>query len=714
MGSQKALNYGIAAFLPAVLYWFGLDELHALSLVATFLFALLPISAAYVSWLISRSRSALSITGLLASFFPLLSYPALAGDYALLAAVAFTSLSFSFSLHFFSKPRYMRLALLFVTCALALLSDCSVFIILLCYLFLMTLMSWVERDPKKLWGFLSLLMFVAGLGLSLTPFNVAGYASIVRNSLVESGLYNVQALIFVLAVAGVTGVLSLYYTSRKTMFCVLAIIAPLALMGFTLGLHYFLFAVPIFLALCSHLVVYIPGVFRFVKQAEDFIVEIKLERLIAGLMFGLLVVATFFYYPSVVQAYSSTNMLSEEEVSSIRVAGERLRGLVKEGQLIAAPPRVAAWLGAFAGLDVVTPLTADEKWLLDSFTSTTFRLMNSYIMVDEWQPFSSRRSPFIYAYDGRVYALILHMDDGTNAMNVIESNVTWHEDLHGLRLLDYSWVDTHENISLILQLWKKGFNVTKTVTLAKNEAKLSVSYHIVPNEGVTLVDMVLPVYIEGRQRIVSSKGDAWIQLEMPHVKLRFTYKGASTPPALVYSSVQDYVVANFTAKNEVIDASVEIILLNPQSSREPVRYASFFDILGKWPVNYLMTYAAPENLFFLEDALPKPIEALEIIDSFNRVLFSHEGVNYVEAPSDAKVISESVLGQSRNVSYQTAGLIFHKRLKVTADAVLLSYDVKPIKNQTKLISMTLSLWIPWARTVFMQEHFSRGMKIVTD
>jgi hypothetical protein len=713
-GSLNALGYGVSSLLPVVLCVFGVGEFHAFGVVSAVLFALTILSVAYASLTITGSHSAMFTAGFLAAFLPLLSQPVLTGDYPMLAAVAFTSLAFSSSISFCIQPRRNLQALLLLSCILALLADGSAFTILICPFILLAIVSWKVQDADRLRGFLSALILTMGLGVFLLPFNVGGYAGMIRNSLVASGLHLIQVILILLGLVAAAGLASLYLASKRAAVSLLGWLIPsiiLTCMGFA---YYIVYAVPILLVASSHLVTRLLGMIRLVRQAGEFILELKLERLAAAFILVLLVSAEIFYYPSTLQAYYTGNILGGEEVASIKIAGEKLQELVAEGQLLAAPPRVAAWLGAFSGLNVVAPVTADDRWELDAFTSTAFRIMNPYMMVDEWQPFSSRRSPFIYAYDGRIYAFILHVDDGTNAMNVVESNITWHEDMHGLKLVNYSWIETSRDITLVLQLWKRGFNVTKIISLFKEEAELSISYHVVPNNGVKLVNITLPVYIEGKQKILSVQGEDWIQLDMPHVKVKFTYEGAFSQPILVYSRVQDYVTAVFTARNNVINARLRITLLNPKRSPESTRYTSFFDVIEKRPVSYMMTYAASEELFFLEDALERPVEALEVIDSFNRVLFNHEGVNYVEAPSDAEVLIESINGQNRTVTYKTAGLMIHKKINVTQDAVGLRFEVTPLKSQTRLISMTVSIWLPWARTVFLQENVSGGLRLVTD
>jgi hypothetical protein len=96
------------------------------------------------------------------------------------------------------------------------------------------------------------------------------------------------------------------------------------------------------------------------------------------------------------------------------------------------------------------------------------------------------------------------------------------------------------------------------------------------------------------------------------------------------------------------------------------------------------------------------------------VVLNHEGVNYVEAPAYAKVLSESIDGQDRAVKYQTAGLIIIKEVNVTYDAVSIKYEVEPFKPRTQLISMTLSLWVPWTRTVLSQEGSHNKLRLATD
>jgi hypothetical protein len=713
--SSQAVSYGLTALLPAALSHLGLAELDALGIAVAAMFTLIPLTVAYLSWIITRSYIASAVAGLLAAFFPALAQPIFVGDYPLLGAIALASLSLTLSLRLSSSPSSKLFAGAILAGGLAIFADASAFVAMICPLALWSIISWKDRDPIAFRCLLTTTVFTIGLWLFLLPFDVGGYAARARNGLLWPSILSPQTFLPLLAVVTVASLASLWLASRKTAIRLVGWLAPLIVLACRGDVQYLLFALPALIAVCSHLLLRTSGLLRVLTHGEEMVFEIHLTRLVAVVLFMLLVATAIFYYPSSIQACARGNVLSEEEVAVVKELCGRLRELITdENRLLAAPPRISAWLGAFGGLNTVVPITDRERWELDALTSTAFRLMNSYMMVDEWQPFSSTRSPFIYSYDGSTYAFILHVDDGTNTINLVESNITWHEDMHGLKLMNYSWLETPDEVMLITNFWKRGFNVTKTISLAKNEARLSISYYIVPNKGVKLINMTLPVYIEGRQRISSSSGNDWIQLDMPHVKVRLTYEGASTKPVLVYSSVQDYVVASFTARDGVIRASLKITLLNPRHSSEPVRYTSFFDLIKKWPVSYLLSYAAPEGLLFLQDELERPVEVLEVIDSFNRVILNHEGVNYVEAPAYAKVLNESIDGQNRVVKYQTAGLVILKEVNVTHNAVGIRYEVEPFKPRTQLISMTLSLWVPWTRTVFSQEASHNKLKLTMD
>jgi hypothetical protein len=714
-GSSQAVSYGLTALLPAALSHLGLAELDALGIAVAAMFALIPLTVAYLSWVTTRSRVASAVAGLLATLLPALNQPIFVGDYPLLGALAFAPLSLTLSLRLSSSPSSKLLAAAILAGGLAIFADASSLAAMICPLAVWTIMSWRDGDSKALCSLLATSAFIVGLWLLLLPFDVGGYAARARGGLLWPGILSPQASLPLLAAAAAAGLTSLWLASRKTAIRLLGWLAPSTLLACRGDAQYLLLALPALIAACSHLLLRAPGLLRVLRHGEEVVFELHLTRLAALTLLTLLVATAIFYYPSSMQARSGGNMLSREEVAVVKEVGWRLRSLIiDEGRLLAAPPRVSAWLGALGSLNTVVPITDEERWELDALTSTAFRLMNPYMMVDEWQPFSSRRSPFIYSYDGRAYAFILHVDDGTNSLNVVESNITWREDMHGLKLTGYSWLETPSEVTLIINLWKRGFNVTKTISLAKKEAQLSISYYVAPNRGVKLINMTLPIYIEGRQKISASSGDDWMQLDMPHVKVRLTYEGASTKPILVYSSAQDFVAASFTARGGAIKACLKITLLNPHSSSEPVRYTSFFDLIKKWPISYLLSYAAPPGLLFLEDELERPVEALEVIDSFNRVILNHEGVNYVEAPAYAKVLNESIDGQDRVVKYQTAGLIIIKEVSVARDAVSIRYEVEPFKPRTQLISMTLSLWVPWTRTVLSQEGSHNKLRLMTD
>jgi len=712
----KIVRYGSVGLFLSFLNSAGLGELNALKALPVILFTITIVGVTYLAWLLTRKVILASVAGIVAALFPTFYGLVLTGDYDLLTALSFAQLSLIFTLHFIQSHRPHLVAASMVTAAIAILADITTFPILAVPLLVWFIWLWKIRDVESLNGILWIMPFTFCLGTLMLPFKKAGETLVMRERLLGQVIHSSELLIALLVIVGIVGMVSLSLSSRKLIPILASWVATPLIFTLFINNYYILFAVPALIGLSTHPLIRTKGFAKLARQDEEFLIEIQLEKLLSTAMVALVIISTVFAYPSQVQAYTAANALKEDEIKVLKNMGPRLHELVSEGQLVAAPPRIASWLGAFGGVEVVTPVTDDDWWSLDAITSTTFRLVNPYIMLDEWQPLSSTRTPFIYSYDGRIYAKILHIDDGTNRMRVVHSGIVWQEDLYGMELIDYKWSETAESITLVLHLWKKGFNATKTITLLKDKPQVIISYTIVLNRGVELIDMSLPVYIEGRHKIENSSYNDGVRLKMPHADLLITYKEPATQPKLVYSPVQDFVCANFTAKNGTMIASLNITVLDAKRSSQKVHYTSLFDELREKPIRYLVLYNAPEDLLFLRNKVEKPVGLLEVIDSFNRVLLNHKGTNYIEAPANAEVVEERVGNDSRYIKYRTAGLIIEKEIcrDVKEDSIVLGYSIKPWKEDTRLVSFTMSLWVDWGRVVLSQESTQQSLKISTD
>jgi len=246
----------------------------------------------------------------------------------------------------------------------------------------------------------------------------------------------------------------------------------------------------------------------------------------------------------------------------------------------------------------------------------------------------------------------------------------------------------------------------------KQSPIFEVSYSILAGEGSEIVDLSIPLFIEGKQEFVRDEvtGDS-IELRLPNVDLRLEYPSATSLELVGDTDPrkQDFVIANFSQVDGLIVASVKVTILSPNSSGQELFYTSFFDVDRENKIEYILSYATSDGINPFQDLLG-PIPILEIHSSFNQVMLSLQGTTYLEAPYQVEVISEETTGNLRTITYKTSGLIIKKDIEVSSSTLSFSYDITPWKEDITLESMTLVLWIPYA--AILQDYKIEGNKII--
>ena len=694
-GSMRPFSQGPSTLLAFALWGLGLQSLDAFRLLAPSLFALVALSSLAASYALTKSAWSSLAAALASSLLPPLYGPLLLGDYGLLFVLAITTLLLALSLFSFLGRSRASFAASLVLSALLGWEMPGIALLLAPYFLAWALLLLMRKSAEELNYALALLLSSVGSSLLFYPLRPQPLLASLRElSLAPFVASQIAALLLSLLFC-LGGLLGLYYTRRQAL-APLALWPLLGLLLSPLSPSYLLIALPGALALGSCSVPLLKGLASPIRRKEEAVVELSLERVAYALTLVGLLLSSLSSLPALLDGARLSSYMGPGELAALHDASVKLTGFVADRGALLAPAKLSAWLGALTGLNVLLPSNASQAWELDAVTSTAFRIQTAYLMVDEWQPFSSRRSPFIYHYDGAIFAPLLHIDDGTNWMRAVAQGLPWPEDLHGMKLLSYSWREDALGIALTLELWKKGFNATKEIFVSKKGPSLTISYFIRPNAGVQLMDMALPLYIEGRQSIgARQEGDALV-LSMPPAEIRVEYPGSSTPPKLLTGGVQDYVLANFTQVEGHISATVNITLLNARAAPVEPRHTSFFDVLSRQKPEYLLTYGAPEDLFFIE----APAQALEVKDSFSRILVNHMGSSYVEVPAQGEVLGEATNSSGLFISYRTAGLLIDKALLRKGDAVYISYSIRPWKQNTTLLSFTFSAWLSYARTAF--------------
>jgi hypothetical protein len=693
----------------------GLSDFDSLKLAAITFFSAIPLAGGLFTRLATKSMLVGAISSLLLSVLPLGYISAVGGDYSLVAAVSLTLAALSPALLFLRGGRTSWLVLSSAFAVLAGMSAASgaLMLFLTCGCWgLFTVLS-MKRQERVL----VLVPGVVGLATCLVVPR-AGTEETLRQLSLASSLPGYLSLLALLGIAGFAGAVALSAKEKRDSIPMLALLVS----GVAL--------IPLFweeaLLLVSLAAVLLVGqplteLRRMVAVTREgtpagggsSVVEFDLARIVAVAVSILMLISPIVLGFGPGSALQGTNYLGVEELSTLNEVQSLSPSVFGQG-LVAAPSSIAPWLRAETGANTILPLNANQSAEEDAITTTSFRLRSSYLMVDDWTPLSFVRSPIISAFDGETYAAVLHVDDGQNRVNFTYGKQALSEGMAGMYMSGHSFGQNSQNMSLTLQLSKVSFNVTKGLTVAKSSPTLTISYVITPDQGSDLLSMTLPVFIEGQQQIKSTWSGDTIHLTMTSSNVSLSFSGGSKPE-LAQSGTQAYVESTYNSTGGMIRASLTVDVESAKDSRQGDLYASLLDDMARDRISSLLTFTPPPGLNFLSNNLVQPSPSVDVKDSFNQVLLTSGGVNYIESPSYATVLSQNVTDScDATFSYKTAGLVIVKKLSESGDALSLSYQVTPWKANTILDDMNVTLWIPFDRSLIGYVSNSTSVNLTLD
>ena len=695
-GTLSAEAQKTPAAFAFILAHLGLREFTATKASALLSMAALPLAGGLFGYLASRSRLVGGASALLLSLVPLSYLSAIGGDYTFVAAMVLVQFCLVCSLLSIRGQRR-----LLVPVWVALSTACGVLVGLD-----VASAAWLLFGTSFVWGVyaLSKRELVSGVA-AFIPGAAAAVAEVLGPAdpteplrLVSpmTALSQYEALLGVLGFAGAAGAVALVYRKRREAFPLVSFVATGLALVPAFGAEAFILVVPGVAALAMVPLLEVRGMVAVVRErSEQVTLEVHFEKAVA-LSFALIMLAS----PLVTglgpgTAIQGSNYLGNEELSAISQVST-LSPSVFGGGLVGAPASIAPWLRAELGVDTVLALTPQEAAVADAITSTSFRLRSPYLMVDDWTPFSSVRSPFIYAFDGSTYGAVLHLDDGTNMVNLTSKGAP--ESMGGMYLAGHSYTQGGSNMSLTMRLSSVGFNVTKQITLATGKPVVTISYDVTPNHAAPTA-VTLSVYVEGVQKISESvSGDA-IALSMPNANITMAFPGGSTP-VLVDGPTQSYVESTFAAKGGSVQAAVTVDVTSAKSSGEAPLFASLLDAVRSEGVTSLLTFAPQPGLDYLGYTGGEAM-SLDVKDAFDRVLYNYNGSERVESATNARVLSQSVSNSScaASFNYETTLLDIQKQVSATNDSVSLSYVVQPLRPGATLQQMNMTFWIPYGRAL---------------
>jgi len=680
------------------LKFFGIASLGVLPL-AVFLYAS---KVTESNWLAAASSW-------LTAFSASLAAQLWVGDYTLLAGLLVSYITAAVLMMYLSSGASKRMLLLLaLSVLLTSLTDVTAVVIVSGFIISTAILSGQRPEGFRALMFLGAVPVVIQLVLIILAPTSAGAvqpAPVVRFDYLADpiflGVLAITSALGALAIARKSGIERLIAPSWFT-------IAPIMVLGIPgsniqAAIPY---VIPSLLTLSSSALISARGTLTLDKakdENEQEITEVTVDvprAMLVTLVAYLLVSSTVSMW-SVSSSYHYSNSVSrfftDRELTS---AIDWLRKNVPSNCAIMAPPAVAPWLQALVPNRVVGFRTIEERMAAEAVTQTNFRIQTSYLIVDDWEPYSTSMSPLVSAYDGSAYVNLLFIDDSFVRTTLTKGGEQYVESSYGAAYLGYNLSEHPEGFVLVQSFVTQGLEIEKTIRTYKTNGTVEISYTVKPKAGVSLLQLVLPVRIspEGSPPTPSVNGSrASFMVNGVPVQLDFTHP-SSSPEVRTWDEGNLMVQATFEPKGGLIQATVTVNAEVQSHSSLPSWAGSVAELLRKYNISYVVSQADYDPFARQAGSWKRP--ALSIIDSFNRVVFQRGQSTWIEAPYNALVTSESERVEdgieTRFVAYSTAGLLINKTILVGTNNFSMFLDVVPKDPSSRTLSANVTLWLPWS------------------
>ena len=393
---------------------------------------------------------------------------------------------------------------------------------------------------------------------------------------------------------------------------------------------------------------------------------------------------------------------------------------------IVAPLSILPWLSIYSGSGQRLP-SSDPRFL-DSWGETSFRLQSDSVRVDDWEPFSASRAPRVAIYDGESFTYLLYVDDSYVQFTMKKDNSSWVESPYGMAFLGGRWLN---DSALELSFQSRWLSIEKVIEVEGGSA--TVSYAFSGTGGAQVVRGEISVFADWPYTIDSFEGGGPLFfLTIGGKGFSFSASEGSTSRYLTEGQPRAVVTKGFGSGSGVLSLKVDCLDSRP-SGLSPYR-ASIFDYFGQQGEGYVVsvkgnpdrlgdvTTSFLPSLYFVDSyqsvkfAVREPISfvladsyvrvgfytytnetapLLYVVDSYVRANFSSYGSSYMEAPSDGRVLNESLQqGGGRLVTYETAGLLIDKAVASSGSAVSFDYGFRA-KDGGNVTAVEGAIWLPW-------------------
>jgi len=637
-------------FLPVVFLRFY-DLVPSIKLTLALLYSLIPLPMYFLTYELFKSRLTALISSILTSMLTagLLS-PPYAGESLTFLLLPILLIAIH---RLIVRNSWFYVALLVCVVGLMLLSDLKI-----CYLTSTILTLFLIYGRKYL------LMFLPSLFLSYTS---TIYYTLTSGLMVKD--LNLDLLNPLILLAITCTLAGIYLVAKTRRGDLPYVTIPLVSMVITLptAINYMLLAIPA-LPLISFLsTLYKSSIqsFKTVEGGESvYEVTINLDRLIPLALIMILILASIYN----VYLFTSSYKTLHNESSSIRKLSTDIKNLTPPGSRIIAPSKLSVWIEALTGLEVLSNYGYNVE--VDAITSTNYRLMNSYLIIDDTNPVTHQYTPRVKVYDGYEYRGLIAVSDGNVLLSIYNTTLN----LSSRYVVDIYSNET-DNSLLLTTIYKLPLSSNLLITVEKIEALsklnpiLNITYSI--NTYKSMLEAKIPLEVYGVAEFTVKDAEALITINQHKIHLLIKSSGDTNVNPINNT---------LTIKSQSIDTlNIEIILTFPSAKKS--QYKPWINTSKNLIEHLRVNYIVSEKLNkFLQILQHDEVQLIRFHDNSIKVLGVKDGRKFSQETSNIVEAGKSTIYEASNFivirSLLNNSIVYEVKPKnSTLEFLILSYEV---------------------------------------
>ncbi|MFQ5710339.1 MAG: hypothetical protein ACE5GD_01025 [Candidatus Geothermarchaeales archaeon] len=681
----------------------GIDVLTAVKLTPILILSLLPLFTYLLATLLTGSRLVGIAAAWFSAYIPSSNVALWMGSYNLVFGLTFFTAYLYLLIKNLHNGTRTSLILFITTLFLSILSSLASAVLVFLTLIILSV-SLFDRN----WSASIKLLHLGYLfGATLALLLILGFISLNPTSIYVWGVdptISAGNLMFdILLVFGLA--LGTYSFLKKSRLKVLPLLFASTILPFALSYiaslnQVYMFSTPAISILVASPLLWLRESYS-TRRVDDEAVEVTIDlprmAVVAFVVFLLVfnISVGLSTSTSMYQKNSVSQYFTDEEFTS---AVDWVKENTNEASIIVSKPLVGAWLEALTNRKVVGFRSMEDSLASRTMDSTGFRILTPHLQIDDWEPFSTTKSPLISYYDGDKYEPLIYLDDSFVRIHLRKEGKEWVESPYRAAYEGFEWSGSKDQLIALKQRFKThGLFVTKVIEASTLpfSPDVTIEYKVRPREGVEIIKLELPVRVEPWKNVeVIEDSETSTLMVIEGQETLITFLGDFVKFRHdKYDEGHAMVVADFVGVGDGIEAKVRISMTSQKRSSMPMWVGYTPDLLKKYKVDYVVTEIGKGG--FVDRSRKELDEGLVVIDSFNRILFDAVGSRWVESPSGGKVLFDEESGKSRTIGYETAGLFINKTLVQVGNSIYLNYTVTPRKTPSSLIAMNLTFWIPW-------------------